>query len=166
MGGAFRGIGAALGVVGALATLVELYLETGFVDTVRRVYIETVLTDARYVGGAERLGLKVYALSKEGAWCGENVVFKMTGSESGKAVSRHAAEFFMKRLAERINDEDSVRTRVRRKSTGTRTRTRRRSSRAPPQRRSAGTTGAGSASSALGHAEPNHPSGHRIGRLQ
>ena len=94
-----------LGVAGALATMAELYVETGFVDTVRRVYVETVLTDARYVGGAEQLGLKVYALSKEGAWCAENVVFRMTGSESGKAVSRHAAEFFMKRFAERINEE-------------------------------------------------------------
>ena len=88
MAGAFKGIGAALGVVGALATLAELYVETGFVDTARRIYVETVLTDARYVGGAEQLGLKVYALSQEGAWCGENVVFKMTGTESGKAVSR------------------------------------------------------------------------------
>ena len=105
MAGAFKGIGATLGVVGALATLVELYVETGFVDTVRRVYVETVLTDARYVGGADQLGLKVYALSQEGAWCGENVVFRMTGSETGRPVSRDAAEFFMKRFAERINDE-------------------------------------------------------------
>ena len=144
MAGAFKGIGASLGVVGALATLVELYVETGFVDTVRRVYVETMLTDARYIGGAEQLGLKVYALSQEGAWVrGERGVQddRLGDREAGLSTRGGVLHEAVRGTDQRCGFLSGPR--VQQKFTGTRTRTRRRSSRAPPRRRSVGTTGAG-----------------------
>ena len=102
MAGTLRAVGAALGVAGAVVASVELYVETGLAKYVGRFYVETVLTDSRYIGGAKRLGLKVYALSSDGEWCRENIVLRVIGTQPDRVLTQSAAEFYLKRLSERI----------------------------------------------------------------
>ena len=99
------GFSAVLALAAALATL-DLYAEWGFIDVMKRVYVETTMTETTYVGGADRLGIKVHALSGDGGWCGEDNVFRMTIQRSEDVVSKQAAEFYMKRFGDRINDDD------------------------------------------------------------
>ena len=106
MAGTLRAVGAALGVAGAVVASAELYVETGLAKYLRRLYVEAVLTDSRYIGGAERLGLKVYALSSDGEWCRENIVLRVIGTRSDRVLTQNAAEFYLKRLSERISSGD------------------------------------------------------------
>ena len=106
MAGTLRAVGAALGVAGAVVASAELYVETGLGKHLRRLYVEAVLTDSRYVGGAERLGLKVYALSSDGEWCRENLVLRVIGTRPDRVLTQSAAEFYLKRLSERISSGD------------------------------------------------------------
>ena len=99
------GFSAALALAAALATL-DLYAEWGWIDVMKRVYVETTMTETTYVGGAERLGIKVHALSGDGDWCDEDIVFRMTIEKAEDVVSKQAAEFYMKRFGGRINDDD------------------------------------------------------------
>ena len=99
------GMSAVLALAAALATL-DLYAEWGFIDVMKRVYVETVMDETTYVGGAEKLGIKVHALSSDGHWCSEDIVFRMTIEKSEEVVSKQAAEFYMKRFGDRINDDD------------------------------------------------------------
>ena len=62
------------------------------------------LANEIYLGGMKRRGMKVYALSKDGNWCAENVVFKIT-APSDAVFTDGTAEFYMKRFGERINEE-------------------------------------------------------------
>ena len=48
-------------------------------------------------------GMKVYALSGDGNWCAEKVVFKIT-APSETVFTDGTAEFYMKRFGERINE--------------------------------------------------------------
>ncbi len=102
MAGTLRAVGAAVGIAGAVVASVEMYVETGLGNYLRRLYVETVLTDSRYIGGAERLGLKVYALSSDGEWCRENIVLRVIGMRPDRVLTRNAAEFYLKRLSARI----------------------------------------------------------------
>ena len=61
------------------------------------------LTDEKYIGGAKSRGLKMYALSSDGNWCAEAVVFKFVAA-SATVYSDGTVNFFMKRFGERINE--------------------------------------------------------------
>ena len=102
MGNVLKGISAAIALAAALATL-DLYGELGVIKLMKRLYVEAVMTEAHYIGRARGLGLAVYALSSDGDWCGDEVVFKMVGAEPETAVSKSAAEFYMRRLGQEIN---------------------------------------------------------------
>ena len=56
-----------------------------------------------YLGGMKTRGMKVYALSGDGNWCAEKVVFKIT-APSETVFTDGTAEFYMKRFGERINE--------------------------------------------------------------
>ena len=62
------------------------------------------LSDETYLGGMTKRGMKLYALSSDGNWCAENLVFKIQ-SESASVFTDGTADFYMKRFGERINDE-------------------------------------------------------------
>ena len=62
------------------------------------------LADETYLGGMKKRGMKLYALSSDGNWCGENLVFKIQ-AESAAVFTDGTADFYMKRFGERINDE-------------------------------------------------------------
>ena len=62
------------------------------------------LSEQTYLGGMKSRGMKVYAMSRSGDWCGENVVFKIE-ADSADVFTDGTAEFYMKRFGERINDE-------------------------------------------------------------
>ena len=61
------------------------------------------LTNETYLGGMKTRGMKVYALSGDGNWCAEKVVFKIT-APSDAVFTDGTAEFYMKRFGERINE--------------------------------------------------------------
>ncbi len=61
------------------------------------------LTSETYLGGMKTRGMKVYALSGDGNWCAENVIFKIT-APSDAVFTDGTAEFYMKRFGERINE--------------------------------------------------------------
>ena len=61
------------------------------------------LANETYLGGMKTRGMKVYALSGDGNWCAEKVVFKIT-APSGTVFTDGTAEFYMKRFGERINE--------------------------------------------------------------
>ena len=62
------------------------------------------LTNETYLGGMKRRGMKVYALSKDGNWCSPNVVFRIR-APTAEVYTDGTAEFYIKRLGERINEE-------------------------------------------------------------
>ena len=61
------------------------------------------LANETYLGGMKTRGMKVYALSSDGNWCAEKVVFKIT-APSETVFTDGTAEFYMKRFGERINE--------------------------------------------------------------
>ena len=61
------------------------------------------LANETYLGGMKTRGMKVYALSGDGNWCAEKVVFKIT-APSETVFTDGTAEFYMKRFGERINE--------------------------------------------------------------
>ena len=61
------------------------------------------LANETYLGGMKTRGMKVYALSGDGDWCAEKVVFKIT-APSETVFTDGTAEFYMKRFGERINE--------------------------------------------------------------
>ena len=65
--------------------------------------VDANLTNETYVGGMKTRGMKVYALSGDGNWCAEKVVFKIT-APSETVFTDGTAEFYMKRFGERINE--------------------------------------------------------------
>ena len=62
------------------------------------------LTNETYLGGMKRRGMKVYAMSKDGNWCAENVIFRIR-APSADVYTDGTAEFYMKRFGERINED-------------------------------------------------------------
>ena len=62
------------------------------------------LSEQTYLGGMKSRGMKVYAMSRSGDWCGEKVIFKIE-ADSAEVFSDGTAEFYMKRFGERINNE-------------------------------------------------------------
>lgn len=63
------------------------------------------LAEQTYLGGMKKRGMKVFALSADGEWCGRSVTLKIE-AESGDVFSDGTADFYMRRFGERINDED------------------------------------------------------------
>ena len=62
-----------------------------------------VLGNEKYIGGSKSRGMKMYALSSDGNWCAEAVVFKFVAA-SATVYSDGTVNFFMKRFGERINE--------------------------------------------------------------
>ena len=62
------------------------------------------LSEQTYLGGMKSRGMKVYAMSRSGDWCGENVIFKIE-ADSAEVFADGTVEFYMKRFGERINDD-------------------------------------------------------------
>ena len=62
------------------------------------------LSEQTYLGGMKSRGMKVYAMSRSGDWCGENVTFKIE-ADSADVFADGTVEFYMKRFGERINEE-------------------------------------------------------------
>ena len=62
------------------------------------------LSEQTYLGGMKSRGLKVYAMSRSGDWCGENVIFKIE-ADSTDVFTDGTAEFYMRRFGERINED-------------------------------------------------------------
>lgn len=63
------------------------------------------LAEQTYLGGMKKRGMKVFALSADGEWCGPSVTLKIE-AESGDVFSDGTADFYMRRFGERINDAD------------------------------------------------------------
>ena len=99
----FPKISTLIAAAAALATL-DLYLELGTWNQLKRLYVEHVLTEAKYIGRASNLGLTVHALSRDGEWCGRHVVFRMTRSESRDMYSKNDPEFYMRQFGKRIHE--------------------------------------------------------------
>ena len=98
-------VGKVVGVAAALATL-DLYAELGLWDRAKRLYVETVMTETIYIGGAKSLGVTVHALSRDGDWCGKHLVLRMTRTESRDMFSKDSPELYLKRLGERLHEEE------------------------------------------------------------